>query len=827
MAGNLTLQLMMTANDSDIREALQQLEQNIKRINATIVRESEKSGDAQQSVVRQMQREQAQASAARTQLGIRSEREIRREIIQTQLAYRTLARSGMASQNDLQRAAQASRQRIRELNQELHQSSKLQKGISFTQKAFSTGQKVMGALEPAMDKEKKTQTKIAQTASQLYSDDKTKSAEWIKNQGEQEIRSLTYRLVKENGGNNDMALDWIQSSAQQGMSMEKLRSAEGSASYGFMLATAQEGEYDAAGVAKLHRYLNMSGIHDGMMNVAYEQILKSGHKGDMGTAEIIQKLPSLLPLESMQGLNDAGKINMLNSLLQSLQETTASNPASGNAAYRVRVNAQEVFTPQTMSRLQKSAQAYAEEAQLSLDRHEDPLAVANRTADKALKNDKQYQQYKAQAAAGDDNAKIRMNLMKGQMTSILMSGFQASSEASQPASGGQKQNFVYQAYDFQPDNSMLGKIQAVKNSTAEAQQQKNESLATLGRSDMVTPLVSMQTKLSEINAEFPKTTLALTALAAAADLATLGLGMMSVGKGGLKALGGVGKWVGRTGSKMASGAFNAVKNTAPQLTARLSSMAQTGADSVRKVLPALKSGGSGLWESITSKAPSVLSKGGKVLGNIAQKGGKYLGRGMAVLGVGAGLFSAYQIAHDDTLSPKEKREAQLKNAGSTGGGLAGAAAGAVAGAAIGSVVPVIGTAIGGLVGSIIGGFGGSWLGEKAGKKVSDLVDDSKKQYPQTAVEATEAAKEQGTISQPDGCYQKQQNPEAALTDQADGYQALIAALGDAVCSRLDQINTVLSDQSQPISTTVQLMMDGRMITEHVARQQLFMYNRGV
>lgn len=56
---------------------------------------------------------------AYNRLGIRSEQQIRREILRTQAAYNRLARSGRASQAELARAAAATRNRIRELNNEL------------------------------------------------------------------------------------------------------------------------------------------------------------------------------------------------------------------------------------------------------------------------------------------------------------------------------------------------------------------------------------------------------------------------------------------------------------------------------------------------------------------------------------------------------------------------------------------------------------------------------------------------------------------------------------------------------------------------------------
>ena len=99
-SGDMNLVLSLTGRDGGARRLLQQTQQELERLN------------------------RAQASRRRANrpyeiAGIRVERDIRREIAQTQAAYNRLARSGRASHNDLARAATATRNRIRELNDEL------------------------------------------------------------------------------------------------------------------------------------------------------------------------------------------------------------------------------------------------------------------------------------------------------------------------------------------------------------------------------------------------------------------------------------------------------------------------------------------------------------------------------------------------------------------------------------------------------------------------------------------------------------------------------------------------------------------------------------
>ncbi|MBS0039363.1 phage tail tape measure protein [Neisseria sp. Marseille-Q1983] len=74
-------------------------------------------------------RQQQLMHAAAARLGIRTEREIRREIQRTQAAYNAMAKSGRASHNELARAAQQTRSRIRELNAEMNSGSRFNRMI--------------------------------------------------------------------------------------------------------------------------------------------------------------------------------------------------------------------------------------------------------------------------------------------------------------------------------------------------------------------------------------------------------------------------------------------------------------------------------------------------------------------------------------------------------------------------------------------------------------------------------------------------------------------------------------------------------------------------
>ena len=197
--------------------------------------------------------------------------------------------------------------------------------------------------------------------------------------------------------------------------------------------------------------------------------------------------------------------------------------------------------------------------------------------------------------------------------------------------------------------------------------------------------------------KFDTTTIAATALAAAAGAAALALGVMagsSLLKGGK---GGLGKLLGGGGGA---------------------------------------AGAAGAAEGAVAKEAGALGKMAGVLGKV----GKMAGPLGAALSVGLAAKEGYDKVGDINKQREagliSKNEATMQKsqavgsaAGSAAGGAGGAWAGAAAGAAIGSVVPVVGTVIGGLLGAAVGGWlgskGGEIIGEKAGKIAGDkLKDDS-------------------------------------------------------------------------------------------------------
>lgn len=115
----------------------------------------------------------------------------------------------------------------------------------------------------------------------------------------------------------------------------------------------------------------------------------------------------------------------------------------------------------------------------------------------------------------------------------------------------------------------------------------------------------------------------------------------------------------------------------------------------------------GMGKKILTKTAGGAMKAAKFLPEL-------LRRGAPVVAVGAGAYDAYEVSKDNTLNDKQKDQKYTKIAGASVGAWGGAEAGAAAGT---MVFPGIGTAIGSVIGGAAGYFAGDWLGEKLGKNV--------------------------------------------------------------------------------------------------------------
>ncbi len=197
---------------------------------------------------------------------------------------------------------------------------------------------------------------------------------------------------------------------------------------------------------------------------------------------------------------------------------------------------------------------------------ENAVQVLSRLVDAMLKQDKEYAGYKAKAEKGDKTAAEQMNMMRGFVLSQVMPDLQAKQGLLAAADLEQINQFIKNLAGITHENGKVEKLNQARMATDAAQQERNKAIALIDES-ITQPLISFQTGLTSLSAEFPNTTLATKALAAAATAAAGALGLVALANGkGLgdflpgKKVGGVtpkggagGGWLGKIGSKL----FNA------------------------------------------------------------------------------------------------------------------------------------------------------------------------------------------------------------------------------------------------------------------------------
>ena len=514
--GNMKLSLVLTGKDDGARRLL-----------ADTQRQLERTAKSRAQLERQ--------SHTYALTGIRSEKQIQREIMLTQAAFNRLARSGKASQNDLARAAVATRNRIRELNAELKQGAGFADRMGKIGRAGAAvaagGAAAYAVLKPAMNDRKQLDENINRVARQAFIEDDSKSAAWIATEGARQVKDLALELVQKNGGNHDKALDVISGMMTTGLNFAQTKE-EAQAAYAFSLASEMEG----AETSKLIKALK-DNLPDTNLQLALEHVLQSGYDGTFETQDMVRELPALLPAAQQAGMTGIGGLDYLLSLLQSAANKSGS-PAE--AATNVQNLLSKTLSPDTIGRLKKMANPndpkkgvdWIGSVVQGKQNGENAVQVLSRLADAMLAKDKQYQDYQARAAAGDKTAAEQANMLKGALLAQLLPDLQAKQGLLAATDMTQIREYMASLAGVTLDNGKIAKNNEARMLSAAAQQEQQESLAML-RESLTGTLVGMETSFKKLAAEYPNATLALQALTTAVTAASAAMLLTAGGgKGG-------------------------------------------------------------------------------------------------------------------------------------------------------------------------------------------------------------------------------------------------------------------------------------------------------
>ena len=764
-SANMNLSLTLSARDNGARDLLRRVHQEISRNDS-------------------LRRRLAHVDGRMAQLGIRSERQIRMEILQTQAAYNRLARSGRASHNDLARAATATRNRIRELNDELRQGAggwrsrmgALGRGAA-TVAAGSAA--AYAAVRPEVERYKALDMRLREVTWAAHGETRGADTAWLQREGMAQTKALALALVQQNGGSSDLALDTLSGMLANGMSWADVQK-NAAATHAMARAAGENGQYDGAAAAKLAKTFADNGLD---VAKASQMAAQSGMQGTFEIANMVRDLPALLPDAKAAGFGGEAGLAYLLSALQSASNKAGSPDEAANNVKNVLQKALSADTTKRMDKLLKTSGSKADWQKMVLEGQKQGKNAVQVLADFAqtlLSKDKGFQAVKARADKGDELAQQQMATMQAFMVSKLMPDMQARAGLNAMLDAEQMRQYFDGLMGNKTDviggkNQFMALGEAAKQEKAQAEKE-----LSLQSSQFFATVAEGETKLAQLTAQFPVATEALKALAAAASAAALAQGAMAVlGRGGG---GGAGGAMGRMGGWLRG----AAASVGGWFAAR-GAQAASAVGSAGRAIGSAARGVGGWFATRGAQAASAAGRAGQAIGGAVRSAGSWLGnagRGVvnvmvnnprALGGLGLLLHSGKLNEGESEMLAKmaeHRRERDKMQA---------------------------------------------WWRRPQRQNV---VPFGPSLPAASAPHNAPAEKLAPIITQQTAAYQ------TATQAQTASFQAALAADTAAVGGKLDAINGTLGGLNQTIQNNVHVQLDGRLIAENVSRHQVNMFNRG-
>ena len=755
-SANMNLVLSLNGRDGGARRLLQQTQQELERLN------------------------RAQASRRRANrpyeiAGIRAERDIRREIAQTQAAYNRLARSGRASHNDLARAATATRNHIRELNDELGRGAggwrsrmgAIGRGVA-TAAAGSAA--AYAAVRPEVERYKALDMRLREVTWAAHGETRGADTAWLQREGMAQTKALALALVQQNGGSSDLALDTMAGMLANGMSWADVQK-NAAATHAMARAAGENGQYDGAAAAKLAKTFADNGLD---VARASQMAAQSGMQGTFEIANMVRDLPALLPDAKAAGFSGEAGLAYLLSALQSASNKAGSPDEAANNVKNVLQKALSADTTKRMDKLLKTSGSKADWQKMVLDGQKQGKNAVQVLADFAqtlLSKDKGFQAVKTRADKGDEAAKQQMATMQAFMVSKLMPDMQARAGLNAMMDAEQMRQYFDGLMGNKTDviggkNQFMAMGEAAKQEKAQAEKE-----LSLQSSQFFATVAEGETKLAQLTAQFPVATEALKALAAAASAAALAQGAMAMlGRGGG---GGAGGAMGRMGGWLRGAAASVGGWFAARRAQAASAVGSAG-----RAIGGATRGVGGWFATRGAQAASAAGRAGQTISGAVRATGGWLG------GMGRNALGA--VANNPTALGKWGAAGLLLHSGSLNAGESELLARAQA---------------------------------QRGRQ-PNIIRFGQPNNAASAARAEPAEKLAPVISQQTVAYQ------TATQAQTASFQAALAADTAAVGGKLDAINGTLGGLNQTIQNNVQVQLDGRLIAENVSRHQVNMFNRG-
>lgn len=266
------------------------------------------------------------ARSAAEVLGIRTEKNIQREIQRTEAAYDRLKRSGTLSMSEQSRAAEAARNRIRELNNEMGKFTLAQRAANGMRTGASVAAGVVAGgyvLSKPINQTMDYGMRLAQMSNTAFADRDTTG----RIAGKRELNDSIVNSVRVGGGTREgaaQALDTLIASgampAKDAMSMlpslMKASTASG----------ADAGELAQIGI----RSMQTMKIKPADMGKVFDMAISAGQQGGFELKDMAKWLPQQMAVAQNSGISGIGGLAKLLAANQASAITAGTKDGAGN-----------------------------------------------------------------------------------------------------------------------------------------------------------------------------------------------------------------------------------------------------------------------------------------------------------------------------------------------------------------------------------------------------------------------------------------------------------------------------------------------------------------
>lgn len=470
-------------------------------------------------------------------LGMRSERNIQREIWQTEAAYNRLARSGTLSMRDQARAADATRARIRALNNEMGKFTLGQKAMH----GLQTGATVAGGLTAGgyvlgkpIGQTMDYSLRLAQMANTAFTERDTIG----RVAGKRELNAAIVNAVRIGGGTRDNAAETLDTLIASGAMSGK--DAMGMLPSLTKAATASGA--DASELAQIGiRGMQTFGIKPGEMGKIIDMAITAGQAGGFELKDMAKWLPQQMAAAKLSGISGTAGMAKLLAANQASAITAGTKDEAGNNLVNLltKINSQD--TARDAQRLGINLSGTLSAAR---GKGLDSLDAFIGIVDNVVGKNKDYQalQAKLKTSTGAERKAVlesQTDILQGSAIGQIVQDRQALM-ALVGIMGNRDYMADVQKKTLNGEGAAEKNFAVISNEPAfQAQQAANEKIfATQTAFEHLTPLVgSVSSGFAEIAKEYPNLTMAtiaattgLTALAAAA-IGMAGISTLLGGKG--------------------------------------------------------------------------------------------------------------------------------------------------------------------------------------------------------------------------------------------------------------------------------------------------------